>query len=190
MKSKLRIRWAIAGCIWLTATGVTGWNLAKIEEVAAARHATESMRREIHFQRHNAERLAQLVADQEALYLGVESLDLGMVELRERVRGLAAAFGLEDLSLEAEMNQAVEGEMACRLSLTGAFENTVGFLTALKEYPYLAPRQIVIGAVADAQTVRLEISFSVQYKLVAPATPAVPLPKVTSQPLELEGRPL
>lgn len=190
MKSKLQMRWTVFACVWLAALGLTGWNLAKIDGVAAARMANESLRREIHFQRHNAQRLEQVAARREALFMGVESLDLGMVELRYRLRALAAAFNLPDIVIDAEMNQTADGRIPCRLSLTGAFENTVGFLTALNEYTYLTPRQTLIGAVADAGTVRLEMTFFVQYKIVAPALPAAPLPEVTAQPSEAGGRPL
>lgn len=190
MKSKFQMRWTLLACIWLTALGLTGWNSAKIDHVAAARQANESLRREIHFQRHNAQRLEQVAARHDALFMGVESLDLGMVELRYRLRALAAGFNLEDLAIDAEANQSADGRIACRLTLTGAFENAVGFITALNAYAYLTPRQTLIGTVADAHTVRLEMTFFVQYNIVAPALPAAPLPKVTAQPLEAEGRPL
>lgn len=190
MKSKGQMRWALLACIWLTAIGLTGWNIIKIGELSVSRRATEGLRREIHFQRHNAPRLGQLVAQHEALFMGIESLDLGVVALRDRLRALAAAFHLEDLSIEADMGQAMEGQIPCRLTATGAFESAVSFLTALDQYTYLSARQCQVGAVPGAQTVRLEMSFFVQYKIVPPEAPAVPLPKVTQQPLPAEGQPL
>jgi hypothetical protein len=188
MNSKLRTRWIVLGCVWLMALGLTWWNLAKIGDVAAARLANERLRREIHFQRHNAQRLEQAAARHDALFMGVESLDLGMVALRYRLRALAAAFHLEDLAIDADMNQSADNRIPCRLTLMGGFENTVGFLTALDEYVYLVPRQTLIGAMPNTSSVRLEMSFFVQYRIVAPA-PAESLPKVTTQ-ADSRGRPL
>jgi Tfp pilus assembly protein PilO len=190
VNSKFRIRWALIGCIWLTTLGFTAWNLAKIDAVAAGRIENENLRREIHFQRHNAQRLEQVAARRQALFMEVESLDLGMVALRYRLRALAAAFHLEGLALEVEANENADDRVPCRLSLTGRFENTVGFLTALNEYPYLVPRQSLIAAAENNHTVRVEMAFFVQFKIVAQAAPAEPLPKLTNQALEAQGRPL
>ena len=190
MKSKLHMRWMVLSGIWLAALGLTGWNLAKVDRVAEARVAIESLRKEIHFQRFNAQQLEQVAARHEALFLHVESLDLGMVTLRYHLSALTAAFHLQDLVIDAEMNQIAEGRIPCRLSLTGEFENTVGFLTALDAYPYLMARQTLIAAAPDAHIIRLEMSLFVQYKIVPPALPAETLPKVTVQPLTPEGRPL
>ncbi|MBI5550843.1 MAG: hypothetical protein HY911_04990 [Desulfobacterales bacterium] len=190
MNSKLRTRWTVLGCIWLLALGFTGWNLARIDTVAAGRLENDNLRREIDFQRLNARRLEQVAARRQALFLNVESLDLGMVALRYRLRALAAAFHLEDLAIEVEANGIADDRLPCRLSLKGAFENTVGFLTALNEYAYLIPRQSNLAAIENAHTVRLEMSFFVQFKIVAPDVPAENPPKVTTQPLASEGRPL
>jgi len=190
MNSKFRICWALVGCIWLTTLGFTGWNLAKIDAVAAGRLENENLRREIHFQRHNAQRLEQVAAHRQALFMAVESLDLGMVALRYRLRALAAAFHLEGLAIEVEANESADDRVPCRLSLAGTFENMVGFLTALNEYAYLTPRQSLIAAAEQGHSVRLEMSFYVQFKIVAPAPPAETLPEMTTQPLDAEGRPL
>jgi hypothetical protein len=188
MNRKLRTRWIVLGCVWLAVLGLTGWNLARIDDVAAARRATERLRREVHFQRHNAQRLEQMLARHKALFMDVESLDLGMVSLRDRARALAAAFGIEDLAVDAEMNQIDGDRIPCRISAMGGFENTVGFLTALNGYDYLIPRQIMISPVPSAPTVRLEITCFIQFKIMAPA-PAETLPNVTTQ-ADAKGRPL
>ncbi len=190
MNSKLRLRWTVLGFIWLISIGFTGWNLAKIDAVAAGRIENENLRKESLFQRHNAQRLEQIAARQQALFMEVESLDLGMVALRCRLRALAAAFHLEDLVIEAELNQVGDNRIPCRVTLAGAFENVIGFLTALSEYAYLLPRQTQIGLLPSASSVHLEMSLFVQYKIVAPAAPAEPLPKMTTQPSEAQGRPL
>jgi hypothetical protein len=190
MKSKLRLRWTILGCVWLATLAVTGWNLAKIDTVAAGRLANENLRREIHFQRHHAQRMEQVMASRQTLFMEVESLDLGMVALRHRLLALAAAFHIEDLTIDVETGENEDGRVACRLALAGGFEGTVGFLNALNEYAYLTPRQIQVSAVDEAHNVRLELSFFIQFKMIAPAVPAENPPEVTTQTLDAKGRPL
>jgi hypothetical protein len=190
MKSKLRLRWAVLGCIWLIALVFTGWNLAKIDAVAAGRQVNENLRRETDFQRNNAQRLEQVAARRQALFMASESLDLGMVALRYRLAALAAAFHLNNLAIEADINQIGDDRLPCQLTLSGAFENIIGFLSALNEYPYLVPRQGLIAADPNTRAIRLEMSFFVQYRIVAPAVPADSPSEVTAQPLEGQGRPL
>jgi hypothetical protein len=190
MKSKLRTRWIIAGCVWLLALGLTWWNCAKIDTLAAAREVNEALRKELSFQRQNAKRLEQVTATHERLFLAVESVDLGMIAVRDRLQALAAAFDLRDLKMNTEMNQAMEGQISCTLALNGPFENVVGFLSAVHPYAHLTVHSATIKAETGSREVAVELALAIHYKIVVPQAPAETLPQMTSHPSAPEGQPL
>ncbi|MFZ1986772.1 MAG: hypothetical protein WAU91_20340 [Desulfatitalea sp.] len=190
MKSKLRNRWIMVGCIWWVALGLTWWNFAKIDALAAAREVNEELRKELSFQRQNAKRLEQVTAVHEKLFLTVESVDLGMIAVRNRLYTLAAAFDLRDLKMNTEMNQAADGQIPFTLALRGPFENVVGFLSAVHPYAYLTVRRASIKAVTGDREVEVELALAVHYKIVVPSALSNTLPQVTSHPSAPEGKPL
>lgn len=190
MKSKLRTRWIMTGCIWMAALGLTWWNCAKIDTLAAARDINEQLRKELSFQRQNAKRLEQVTAAHEKLFLAVESVDLGMIAVRDRLYALAAAFDLRDLKMSTDMNRAMDGEIPCTLALSGPFENIVGFLSAVHPYAHLTVRSANIKVVANDRKVEVELALAVHYKIVVPQAPADTLPQMTSHPSAPEGQPL
>lgn len=190
MKSKLQTRWIMVGCVWMVALGLTWWNCAKIDALAAAREGNEALRKELSFQRQNAKRLGQVTAAHERLFLAVESVDLGMIAVRDRLYALAAAFDLRDLKMSTEMNQTMDGQIPCTLALSGPFENVVGFLSAVHPYAYLTVRRASIKAGANDREVEVELALTIHYKIVVPPALTDTLPQVTSHGAAPEGQPL
>jgi hypothetical protein len=190
MKSKLQTRWIWVACVWVLALGLTWWNCAKIDTLAAAGDINEQLRKELSFQRQNAKRLEQVTAAHEKLFLAVESVDLGVIAVRDRLYALAAAFDLRDLKMSTDMNQALDGEIPCTLTLSGPFENIVGFLSAVHPYAHLTVRRANIKAVANDRKVEIELALAVHYKIMVPPAPTDTLQQVTSHGAAPEGQPL
>jgi hypothetical protein len=169
MRSRLAMRWVMVGGIWLAALGLTYWNTLQAGTVAAAREQIEQMRQETSFQRQNARKLAQILRARDALMLPAESVDLAVVVARSRLVALAAAFELNELEMRAELQSVTgaEGEVPYILSLKGPLDNAMGFLTALRNYPYFMLRQTTIKDAADSDGIDMEVGVMLRYRIEA-----------------------
>jgi len=179
MRSRLETRWLIVGIIWLAALALTYWNTLQIDAVAAVRDQNEQIRQEVSFQRHNATKLAQVLRARDALTLAAESVDLAVVVARSRLGALAAAFELGELEMRAELHQVTgtEGQVPYNLSLKGPVDNAMGFLTALRNYPYFVLRRTKIKDAADAAGIDMEIVIDLRYRIEAAGDDSNPAPQ-------------
>jgi hypothetical protein len=181
MSSKMKKRWLVVGCVWALALALTFWNGVKIETVAAARGKNEQRLREIDFQRQNAKELARISKSHEALFLPVESLDLGIVAVRSRLHALAAAFDLEDVRIRTEMTQMIGDQIPCTVSMRGALGPAVGFLTALHKSLYLTIGKMTISSEKGRNKVEMQIELRFKYRIVnQPPERSVAMPQVTT----------
>lgn len=183
MSSALKIRWIVVCCVWGGALILTFWNSLKIDGVTHAREKSEQIRREIVFQRQNTLQLSQILATQNAMYLPVESVDLGIVAARSRLQSLAAAFGLKEFKLLVETAQMSEEQAPFALSAQGPLPQVVGFLTALQKYLYLKPTQTRIMTARESGWVDLEIRLLLQYRISSPEEPGPAVPETQSPSL-------
>ncbi len=181
MSSKMKMRWLVVGCIWALALVLTYWNGVKIDTVATERNMNEQRLREINFQRQNAKELARISESHEALFLPVESLDLGIVDVRSRLHALAAAFDLKDVRIQTEMTQMVEDQIPCTVTARGALGPAVGFLTALHKYLYLTIGRMIITSDKGRNEIEMQVELRFKYRIVdQPPGRSVAMPQVTT----------
>ncbi len=183
MKSSLKIRWLIVGCVWLATVGLTYWNINKIEDVASVRDTNERLRKEMLFQRRNVEKLKRVTGTHQALFLPVESVALGIVSVKSHLHSLAAAFDLAQVHIRDEMTQATEERVPLNFSARGSFEKAVAFLAVLQKYPHLPTIQTDIKAVNDKGEMEMTVALHFQYSIVESAQmKADPLQATNRQP--------
>ncbi|MDA8138050.1 MAG: hypothetical protein M0036_05285 [Desulfobacteraceae bacterium] len=168
MNSKMKLRWMVVAGIWGLALVMTLWNTLRIDDVARARDKSEQIRKEIAFQHQNAQTLSRLLKFHDALYLRVESVDLGIVSVRGRVQALAAAFDLQGFSMLPEAGQITEELVPFHLSMQGSMANVAGFLTALQKFSYLQVRQASVKTAREAGAIELEFDLSLHYQTTSP----------------------
>jgi hypothetical protein len=193
MRSRLQMRWVTAGGIWLTALALTYWNTFQVEVVVAVREQNEQLRQEASFQRHNARELAQILRARNALMLPAESVDLAVVVARSRLGALAAAFELGELEMRAELHQQAtgsEGQVPYNLSLKGPLDNAMGFLTALRNYPYFVLQRTKIKDASDAAWVNMEIGIDLRYRIEDAGDNSNPVPRAIPHGGQSEAEPL
>jgi hypothetical protein len=138
MTATLRRRWLITGCVWAAAVCLTLWNLHMAQSVTAAREDGERLRRELAFQGRNAASLASVGRAHDALFLDVESVQLGAVMVQSQLRALGSDAGLERVAVTIPGAQAGGETPLLGLAFHGYLESTVRFLASLQPCPYLS----------------------------------------------------
>lgn len=181
MSTRMKMRWALVCCIWGLALGVTFWNGSHINAVAAARQNNEQIRREIDFQRQNRQKLDRVVASNDALFLPVESVDLGIVAVRSRLVALSAAFDLVDANIRPEITGITEDQVPFAASMRGSVNHAVDFLLALHNYSYLTVGRTTITTALDSGEIDLQIEFLLRYRMVKDIQAPDDAPRVTTQ---------
>ena len=180
MSTAMKVRWLVVCCIWGLALGVTFWNGVKIDSVATVREKNEHLLREIDFQRQNAEALARISKSHRAMFLPVESIDLGVVAVRSQVHALAAAFDLKDVRIRAEATQMFGDQIPCKVSTRGGLGAAVGFLTALHKHLYLSIEKMTIISEKGRGEIEMQIELLLKYRIENPPERSVAMPQVTT----------
>jgi len=180
MSSAMKVRWTVVCCIWGLALVVTFWNGVKIDSVAAAREKSEQLLREIDFQRQNAEALARISKSHQAMFLPVESIDLGVVAVRSEMRALAAAFDLKEVRIQTEATRMSGDQIPCKVSTRGKLGPAVGFLTGLNKRLYLTIEKMTITSEKGRDEIEMQIELLFKYRIENPPERSVAMPQATT----------
>lgn len=182
MRTALKIRWLFVGCIWLATLVLTYWNSIKIDDIASMRESNERLRKEMLFQRRNADELMQVGASHQALYMPVESLALGIVSIKSHLHSLSAAFDLAQVQVKNDITQATEEHIPLNFSARGSFDKAVAFLTVLQKYPYLPVIRTDIKVVNEQGDIEMTVALDFRYSIG-------PSPQTHTDPLQVYHRP-
>jgi hypothetical protein len=190
MSSKMKMRWFVVCCLWGLALAVTFWNGVKINTIAKTRTKNETTLREIDFHRQNAEKLSLIIDSRDALFLPVESIDLGIVAVRSRLNALAAAFDFADVKIRTDISQVTTEQVPFAMSMNGSLSQAVGFITALNKYLYLTVRKTNITTTMDGDKIDIQIELMLRCQIVAPPQEPGSMPHVTSHQTGAEAESL
>lgn len=168
MRLSLKIGWTLVGCIWIAVLGLTCWNSAKVDKIAAARDQNEKSRREMAFERRHADKFKEALLSHQAMVLPVTSVTLGLVELKSHLHSLAAAFDLDQVSIKEDTAADAGGQAPLSLDAHGTFEKTMSFLTVLQKIAYLEVNRVNIKSITDTGDLNISVAFIFNYTLSEP----------------------
>ena len=162
---RVNANWFLTGFTWLLAIGLTFWNLATIEAVSKARDQSERLRNELLFHRQYAGKLESIRQTAVTYTLPVESAKLGFLGAQNRLETLGAIFGLAPFMVARQAGAAMPEQWPLTVSCEGSLENTVRFLNALEDYPYLPVRRIQLKINEEHFRTAAEIQLVLQFRL-------------------------
>lgn len=166
MTDQLRKRWMVAGVLWGAALLLAYINFLMIQNISRQREHMEAMRLDAAFVENNLHEIEKMLHHQTAYRQPVDSVQIGCLTLKNRLRNLASAHHLAVMELESDSEQALADSIPIRLSFVGAYPDALSMLTALeRDYRYAPAVQLRISQERVLLTPRFDMRLSYHFEL-------------------------
>lgn len=167
MKDSLNKRWLWVCLFWAAAMVGVVWNHHKVEGILGARAHNENLRKELLFQQQYARRLEQILKAHDQLYMPVESVQLGVLSIKNALIELAGVLALNDLRVSVSADRGDERNVPLKVSFRGAFENTLLFLSAINAYAYLEEKELGLTLIRPSGETKCDLGLYLRCKVQA-----------------------
>lgn len=165
MSALLKNRWLWVGVAWAFAVSITYWNHQKIDFILAVKRQNQNLYKELVFQEQNLRKLEHIQKEYSKLFLFTESVHLGVLSVKSVVSELAALFELNIGQMTIAPIQKGAETVSLNLSISGAFENVMNFLSAIDAHQYLQDKQVVIKIDSKSAECSCDLSMSLRCRV-------------------------
>jgi hypothetical protein len=168
-------RWLLVAVLWGAAGLLTLGNTAAVSRLAPLQTLREQARMEADYCRRQAARIGDVVAKHEGHYHAVASANLGLLAVRETLRGLALSQGVNLSRIETGADQPLsEAGVPLALRLAGPLTAGAAFLALVeRRCPYLPLAAVTIAVDGAGGSAQFDISLHYRFRVVAaPQGPA------------------
>lgn len=168
MKDTLKKNWIVLGLVWCLVLGLTQWNMRRIDQIRQEREKIEMAAMDGRFLQENSANISSVLAQRDRLYHPVESLQLGLLAVENRLKTLAAAFQLGAVKFESPQDLSRPGPLPVDLSFEGSLPRALRWMEKLAEVlPYLPIEQISLTSGNPGDPMKFRLSLSYRYALSA-----------------------
>lgn len=171
MKDPLRQRWMMVWLIWGVVLLLTYFNQWMIREINGQRALLDARDMDINFVQKNRHDIDRIITQRAAYRQPVESIQIGCIALKNRLRTLASTHNLMVLELNSDTDQPASDTVPFSLTLVGSYADALGWLTALEhDYPYAPALQMKIQRARELQMPQFEVRIQYQFELTGSLT--------------------
>ena len=161
-----RNKWILTGIVWSAVVLITLYNSSEIRRLKLAREEIETLRMDEKFWQQHSESISGISAEGNRLFLDVESVDLGLLTIDNRIKKLSSDRHLPPVTLNRQPITASEGQVPIDISFTGSFANAFRWFQALnKEMPFLKAVNLKISIDPVFNKAVTNGSFSLRYRI-------------------------
>lgn len=171
MKDALRKRWIIVWLIWGVVLLLTYFNQWMIREINGQRALLDVRNLDANFVQKNRHDIDRIISQRAAYRQPVESIQIGCLTLKNKLRTLASAHNLMVLELNSDTDQPASGIVPISLTLVGSYADALRWLTALEhDYPYAPALQMKIHRSQELQMPQFQFGIQYQFELTGSQT--------------------
>lgn len=165
MSSLLKNRWMWVGVAWAAAVSLTFWNHQQIDFIMSLKGQNQSLSKELVFQEQNLRKLDRVQKEHSRLFLSTESVQLGVLSARSVVSELASACELNIVQMTLTPIQKGAETVSLNMSLAGAFDKVMSFLSAMSAYRYLQDKQLIIKIDPKSAECSCDLSMNLKFRI-------------------------
>lgn len=166
MMDSMRNKWILTGILWSAVVLITLYNASEIKRLKIAREEMETLRMDEQFWQQHSESISGISAEGNRLFLDVESVDLGLLTIDNRIKKLSSDRHLPPITLNRQAITASDGQMPVDISFTGSFTDAFRWFQSLnKEMPFLKAVDLKISIDPVSNKAVTNGSFSFRYKI-------------------------
>ncbi|MFH2045907.1 MAG: hypothetical protein ABIK92_12260 [Pseudomonadota bacterium] len=162
----MRNKWIITGALWLAVIVLTFYNASEIKRLKYQSEKIESLRMDEEFWQQNSKNISFIITEGEKLFLDVESVDLGLLAIDDRLKKLSSKYHLENLKIEKQHASESDGYVPVDLSFEGNYEDIYKWFKSVKnDLPFLKPNNLKITMNPISNMTVLNGSFFFRYRI-------------------------
>jgi len=166
MMDSMRNKWILTAFIWSAVVLITLYNSSEIKRLKLAREEMETLRMDEQFWQQHSESTAGISAEGNRLFLDIESVDLGLLTIDNRIKKLSSDRHLPPVTLNRQPASASEGQMPVDISFTGSFTDAFRWFQALnREMPFLKAIDLRISIDPVSNKAVTNGSFFFRYRI-------------------------
>ncbi|MFH0729046.1 MAG: hypothetical protein V2B19_22245 [Pseudomonadota bacterium] len=171
MKDPLRQRWIIVWLIWGMVLLLTYCNQWMIGEISKQRALLDVRNMDANFVQKNRHDIDRILSQRAAYRQPVESIQIGCLSLKNKLRTLASTHNLMVLELNSDTDQPVSDTVPINLTFVGSYADALGWLIALEhDHPYAPALQLKIQRAQELQMPQFQVRIQYQFELTGSLT--------------------
>jgi hypothetical protein len=166
MMDSMRNKWILTAFVWSAVVLITLYNSSEIRRLKLAREEMETLRMDEQFWQQHSESISGISAEGNRLFLDVESVDLGLLTIDNRIKKLSSDRRLPPITLNRQPITASEGQAPVDISFTGSFADAFRWFQALnREMPFLKAVDLKISIDPVSNKAVTSGSFFFRYRI-------------------------
>ena len=163
----MRNKWILTGFLWTAVVLITLYNASEIRRLKLGREEMETLRMDEQFWQQHSESIAGISAEGNRLFLDVESVDLGLLTIDNRIKKLSSDRRLPPVTFNRQPITASDGQAPVDISFTGSFADAFRWFQALnKEMHFLKAVNLRISIDPVSNKAVTNGSFLFRYRIV------------------------
>ncbi len=166
MKNRLTRNWIAVSIIWAGALVMTYLNLQMIQQIRAEQESIEFMQMDNVFLKNNFEKVTQVLQRRASLHKPIDSIQIEMLSIENRLRLLAEKKNLSEIRLDRNQTAIQEDRIPLELSVTGTYRDLVFWLQTLEtDAPFLVVTGIKMDEKRDGEGYRFQVGIDFRFTI-------------------------
>ena len=166
MKNRLSRNWLAVGVIWLGAWILTFMNLNTIQGIKNQQDMLEYQQMDDVFLRNNSEKIAQILKQRAALYKSIDSLQLALLWLENKLLSTTQNQDLTGFQMTSDPTSMQSDRISLGLQVHGRYQDLILWLQTLSsDFHYLTVTGVQMSESKDTQGYRFHVIIEFRYNL-------------------------
>jgi hypothetical protein len=166
MMDSMKNKWILIGIVWSAVVLITLYNASEIKRLKLSREEMETLRMDEQFWQQHSESISGISAEGNRLFLDVESVDLGLLTIDNRIKKLSSDRRLPPITLNRQAITASDGQAPVDISFTGSSADAFRWFQSLsKEMPFLKAVNLRISIDPVSNKAVTNGSFIFRYRI-------------------------
>jgi hypothetical protein len=166
MKNQLTRKWIAVGIVWAGALIMTYLNLKMIQQIEVKQESIEFMRRDDTFLKNNFEKVTQVLKQRASLHKSIDSLQIELLSIENRIRSLAQNKGLSEIRLASDQAAIQWDRIPLDLYVTGTYRDLVFWLQTLEsDAPFLVVTRVKMAEKRDEEGYNFQVGIDFRFTI-------------------------
>jgi hypothetical protein len=166
MKNRLTRNWISVGIIWAGVLFMTYLNLQMIQQIRAEQESIEFMQMDDAFLKNNFEKVTQVLKRRASLHKPIDSIQIELLSIENRLRSLAEKKGLSEIRLNRNQTTFQGDRIPLDMFATGTYRDLVFWLQALEtDAPFLVVTGVKLAENRDGEGYRFQVGIDFRFTI-------------------------
>ncbi len=166
MKNRLTRKWIAVGIVWAGALIMTYLNLQTIQQIQSKQESMEYMQKDDTFLKNNFEKVTQVLKRRASLHKSIDSLQIELLSIENRIKSLAQKKGLSEIRLASDQTGIQWDRIPLDLYVTGTYRDLVFWLQALEsDAPFLVVTDVKMAEKRDEEAYLFQVGIDFRFTI-------------------------